>query len=1426
MKKKPIKIDFQKLGVKSPMFAAASSPKTTAHPVNPWAGLTVEERILEVLSIIHEPVSRTLLCQILARAQALTDFAGPVNVQSITPFLKNLEAKGNVVFTPDNKAMCSPKNSEGLTRTAVKEGRYRRVALAIRKENPIRSSYGYRYYQTFGEGFQDFRLHFHDGDLDAALFALRNLMGQYPEMCGYYNPLALIASRPLDLEWLAEQKRPVRQVLVQALCQDALWSLRMDARLPEAIKPLIAEGLGSDGLTFRHDLSAIHLLRGEWSEAESLARDIEKTGDGQMLLGALAYLRGNDNEAVQHFESSIQTTPRASSRKYFCWTSLAGIFFPLALIRRRGPGDLDRAANYFESVQREKTHYQRIEAETLSYVVRFLRGDTQGAPDPRTYRPEVLQTIGTGALFICLALHWAELNALKPNILSVIEELRLPIEKRGYRWVAREYAELLARIGVDTEINRARADALGKELGAPSILDTVPRVEPWERSLDALLQLTPVEGGETKAATEHPERLVWRLDLRPTVQHCHLEPYVQKRLASGGWSRGRPVALSRLQKEGAVMEFLTPADRELCGAVRMETYGNRYYGQMSYSIDVDSALPLLVNHPLVFWSDNPERRVEVATANPELRVLNQGDWILVDLAPRPWASSTIAVIKESPNRVQVVRFAPEHKRIHAVLGEKGLRVPAAAKERVLKTIGAIAPLLTVHSDIGGGAFEVESVEADPRPVIQLRPYGSGLKALLLVRPFGDNGSCYRPGAGGETVIAEVEGKRLQARRNLADERIRAEILTEHCPVLHRILPFESEWTVEELEDCLELLEQINALGDTVRVEWPDGEKMRVSHSASASQFRAQIKRDRDWFSIQGTLKLDESLVIDMRQLLEFVEKSKGRFVAIGEGQFIAITEEFRRRLDELRAYSEPVGKGVRVHPLAAPALEDFTQQFGELKVDDEWTANLKRLDDSQAIAVSVPSTLRADLRDYQVEGFAWLSRLAHWGVGACLADDMGLGKTLQALGVILARAAEGPSLVIAPTSVVMNWETEIGRFAPTLTPRIFGPGDRKQTLADLRPFDLLLCSYGLLHQEAEMLAEVQWKTIVLDEAQAIKNMATKRSQAAMSLKGDFRIITTGTPIENHLGELWNLFRFINPGLLGSHEHFNDRFAIPIERYQDKSARLRLKKLIQPFILRRTKNQVLEELPPRTEILRQVELSEGEIAFYEALRREAVEKLAGVEKLGGDGGPGAGTKHLMILAEIMRLRRACCNPKLVAPDIGLSSSKLAEFEEIVDELLENRHKALVFSQFVDHLTILRERLDAKGIGYQYLDGSTSPRDRKRGVDAFQAGRGDLFLISLKAGGLGLNLTAADFVIHMDPWWNPAVEDQASDRAHRIGQLRPVTVYRLVAKNTIEEKIVELHNQKRDLADSLLDGTDMTGKMSTEELLRLLRGDGVR
>jgi len=365
--------------------------------------------------------------------------------------------------------------------------------------------------------------------------------------------------------------------------------------------------------------------------------------------------------------------------------------------------------------------------------------------------------------------------------------------------------------------------------------------------------------------------------------------------------------------------------------------------------------------------------------------------------------------------------------------------------------------------------------------------------------------------------------------------------------------------------------------------------------------------------------------------------------------------------------------------------------------------------------------------------------------------------------------------------------------------------------------NVVLVSYQMLQMDAEPFANIRWATLVLDEAQAIKNAAAKRSQAVFELNAAFRLALSGTPIENRLAELWSIMRACNPGLLGSLSRFNERFAGPIERQRDKTAQRQLRRLIAPFILRRTKSQVLDDLPPRTELILKVQADAAEQAHYEALRRDTL--ISAERSLAGDA---PGQAHLNILAGLTRLRRAACDPRLVTPTLSFVGAKVQAFGELAAELVANGHKALVFSQFVDFLGLLKAPLDAAGIAYQYLDGSTPSAERTKRVDAFQAGQGDLFLISLKAGGFGLNLTVADYVVIADPWWNPAAEDQASGRAHRMGQQRPVTVYRLVNQGTLEEKILTLHRDKRELADLLLEGNETVHVPQAEELLALMRG----
>ena len=685
-----------------------------------------------------------------------------------------------------------------------------------------------------------------------------------------------------------------------------------------------------------------------------------------------------------------------------------------------------------------------------------------------------------------------------------------------------------------------------------------------------------------------------------------------------------------------------------------------------------------------------------------------------------------------------------------------------------------------------------------------------------------------PGRGRARVVATLDGERLGVQRDLEREREHLDSILDACPMLVPLAPdAPCEWQLDAADDALALLERLQPHHAIAALDWPQGRPVRVLPGA-LDNLVLKVRTHEDWLGLQGELKVDERLVVSLQQLIGFAVAQRSRFVPLGDGRYLALSQALRERVADIAAVVEAQAarldsvEEMRLPTVAAPWLQAASEGL-HVEHDAAYAARLMALDEARRIVPKLPGALQAELRPYQEEGFEWAMRLAAAGLGACLADDMGLGKTLQAIAVLLARAADGPALVVMPTSLVGNWRSECARFAPTLRVHVYAEqgaaGERANAIGRLGRRDVLLVSYPMLQLDEAAFAAKPWATLVLDEAQAIKNAAAKRSQAVFALQAAFRLAMSGTPIENRLGELWSVMRACNPGLLGSQARFNERFANLIERQHDRAAQRTLKRLIAPFVLRRTKAQVLAELPPRTELVLRVEGDEAEQAHYEALRREAL--VAAEKSLSGDG---AGQAHLNILAGLTRLRRAACDPRLVTPGLR-PGAKVAAFAELAAELVANGHKALVFSQFVDFLALLREPLDAAGIAYQTLDGSTPSAERTRRVEAFQAGEGDLFLISLKAGGFGLNLTVADYVVIADPWWNPAAEDQASGRAHRIGQRRPVTVYRMVHAGTLEERILDLHQAKRELAEGMLeaDGDPRAAVPLARELLQLMRGD---
>ena len=591
--------------------------------------------------------------------------------------------------------------------------------------------------------------------------------------------------------------------------------------------------------------------------------------------------------------------------------------------------------------------------------------------------------------------------------------------------------------------------------------------------------------------------------------------------------------------------------------------------------------------------------------------------------------------------------------------------------------------------------------------------------------------------------------------------------------------------------------------------------------------------DGGWFSLSVGFEVAgerHDLLPILARLLEsdFLEETLDRpsnghvYVPLPNGDALRLpVGRVRMILHHLAALLDPkFPDRVRLHLLDAAALTGL-EGLGLAPPPDLAELAAKLRDFSGIEPVPPPAGVLATLRDYQLAGFHWMQFLARHGLHGILADDMGLGKTLQTLTHILAEKEAGrsggkPTLVVAPTSVVPNWRAEALRFTPGLRVLVLNGPERKRYFRSIPHADLVLTSFALLQRDLEKLGAVAFHLVVLDEAQNIKNPRAKVAQAACKLKAAHRLCLSGTPIENHLGELWSLMRFLIPGFLGSEEMFNRRFRKPIEKDGDAERNEALKRRVAPLILRRTKDQVAKELPPKTELVHLIELHTSQKDLYETVRATMDKRVRQAIAARG-----LGQSQIVFLDALLKLRQICCDPRLLPAEISnhvSESAKLDFLTDLLELLLEEGRRILLFSQFTTMLALIEEHLIRVKIPYLKLTGSS--KDRGQLVVDFQTGRIPLFLISLKAGGTGLNLTAADTVIHYDPWWNPAAEAQATDRAYRIGQDKPVFVHKLLCQDTVEERIHKLQHDKGRLAAGILANTDLAATLDPATVRALL------
>ncbi len=745
----------------------------------------------------------------------------------------------------------------------------------------------------------------------------------------------------------------------------------------------------------------------------------------------------------------------------------------------------------------------------------------------------------------------------------------------------------------------------------------------------------------------------------------------------------------------------------------------------------------------------------------------------------------------------------EGKKLQPFLNKRFISIPRASEQTYFEKF--VSPLIEKHSVYAEG-FDIKTEKYQAEPILKVL-YSEGNKSQLQL--YFKYGQFIFPAGSDRTVSVRTEkvnGSYIfhRVKRSLTWEKNKLDSLKEMGLKNSKNLYNNLEVDVAEIDDSEDsTFSVINWLNDHhdellekgFTFEQPDGQKKFVLGS---SKIDLDIRENNDWFDINAVVYFGP-YQIPFIQLKNHILNKIQEF-KLPSGEIAIIPEKWFSQFSNLMQFTDG-GPNLKLKKHHIGVVYDFQgSELAGISMDRK----LQQLADFEEIeSTEIPRNFKGTLRPYQLAGYNWFHFLKKYNFGGCLADDMGLGKTVQTLALLQKSKEENheqnhgrTSLIIMPTSLIYNWQNEAEKFAPDLKILVHTGSMRNKDMDNFMNFDVVFTTYGITRIDADLLSKQYFNYIILDESQNIKNPASKSFRAVKMLKSKYKLILSGTPVENSVNDLWTQMSFINPGLLGNQHFFQSEFVIPIEKKKDEDKARKLQSIIKPFILRRTKNQVAKELPPKTENLFYCQMSEDQNEYYEKVKSEyRNELLMSLEN-------GTFSKsQVQVLQGLTKLRQIANHPLMVDAGYEGDSGKFESVIHTLENVLSLGHKVLVFSQFVKQLDIYRRHFTRQNINYAYLDGSTSNRGEV--VKEFQENKDlKLFLISIKAGGVGLNLTEADYVFILDPWWNPAVEQQAIDRTHRIGQTKNVFIYKFITKNTVEEKILALQNRKQRVAESLI------------------------
>ncbi len=978
---------------------------------------------------------------------------------------------------------------------------------------------------------------------------------------------------------------------------------------------------------------------------------------------------------------------------------------------------------------------------------------------------------------------------------------------------------------------------------SPGTSASLPKSSAWKDTLSSLKSKAEQQPPNTPNSLPHGNEIVYIVDKAATLEGKGLvlelaSRYIKK---DGEWSKSKGQSFSHAQ----IAVLPDPVDRlalnMLAGGVEAREYG--YYGAVfsgakSRSILTqtlaEALLPKLCatgrcflsemdaehrlkplqwdgNGPWEFWLKvEPEQTDQSCKLTGELR---RGDERMTLRAPRLLIGGGFVFWE---NRVAPLIDQDAFSWLTLMRVQGDVSVPASEKHEFLAELLNLPrlPLLELPEDL-----RYEEVTLAPRPCVTFKRrkmgYWSGesdANWLVAELSFDYEGHTL-PANSQARAVVQSDQRRMILRDQATERALSGRLDT---------LPFQRKTPYKQAEILELLARNLPKVARTLLQEgWRVEAEGKLYHRAG--DFRIEVQSGIDWFELHGGANFGGQEV-PLPSLLAALKRGDG-MVALGDGSFGLLPEEWLKKYATLAGVGTPDGDHLRFQRTQVGLMDVLLAEQPEAQFDEQFERARERLRLFQGVSpAEPPAGFQGQLRSYQQDGLGWLHFLQEFGFGGCLADDMGLGKTVQVLALLetrrVLRAAPekrlrpAPSLVVVPRSLVFNWKEEAARFAPNLRVLDHSGVSRGKPGKQFDDYDVILTTYGTLRKDIADIKDYHFDYAILDEAQAIKNSNSLSAKASRLIRAEHRLALSGTPVENHLGELWSLFDFLNPGMLGQ-VSASGKADTDLRKASEESATL-LAKALRPFILRRTKAQVAKDLPEKSEQTIYCDMGSAQRKLYDELREHYRNSLLG--RIARDG---INKSKIQILEALLRLRQAACHPGLIDKEKWSqeSSAKLDLLLPQLRQVYDEGHKTLVFSQFTSMLAFVKQRLDKEEIPYVYLDGRT--RDRQERVRQFQEDPNcKVFLISLKAGGLGLNLTAADYIFLLDPWWNPAVESQAIDRAHRIGQTRPVFAYRLIARNTVEEKVLQLQAQKRDLADAIINADNSLIRTLGREDLELL------